>query len=84
MLALLHLDLFSMPCGVKNALRLASSKMNVGLHPPVQRSLRFYVLLILMLNPNLDHCALIGLKPMISRPCTRIYQMRLFKMSCAN
>ena len=32
MLASLHLDLFSMPCGVKNALRLVFSQTNIGLH----------------------------------------------------
>ena len=37
MLALLYLVLFSMPCGVKNALRLTSSQMNDGLHSLVHR-----------------------------------------------
>ena len=44
----LHLDLFSMPYGVKNYLRLAYSQMNVGLRPldQVRKSLMFSVLLI--------------------------------------
>ena len=84
MLALWHLYLSSMPRGVKNAVRLVSLLMSVGSHPLVLRSLIFCVQLILMPNPNLDHCAPIGLKPMILRPCTRIYQMRLFKKSCVS
>ena len=63
MLALWHLDLSSMPRGVKNAVRLVSLLMSVGSHPLVLRSLIFYVQLILMPNPNLDHCApIVGLK----------------------
>ena len=57
MLALWPLDLSSMPRGVKNAVRLASSRMSVGSHPLVLRPLIFCLQLILMPNPNLDHCA---------------------------
>ena len=83
MLALLHLNLFSMPCGgVKNVLRLASLQINVGLHPLVQRLLRFYELLMLMLNPKSQrgpHCPHRFKPNMILRPYTRIYMRNLLK-----